>query len=74
MGMFTRVSAALILTLRLTCRIVAATAVVAIHVDFNPHIGGAAIVGVNLAASENCDQRFGGRADLILRIGRKREG
>ena len=55
MGMFTRVSAALILTLRLTCRVVAATAVVAIHVDFNPHIGGAAIVGVNLAASENCD-------------------
>ena len=38
MGMFTRVFAGLILCL--TCRVVAATAVDAIHVDFNPHIGG----------------------------------
>lgn len=42
MGMFTRVSAGLILTLCLTCRVVAATAVDAIHVDLNPLIDSAA--------------------------------
>src|SRR3984957_1890622 len=42
MGMFTRVSAGLILTLCLTCRVVAATAVDAIHVDLNPLLDTAA--------------------------------
>src|SRR3984957_2741748 len=42
MGMFTRVFAGLILILCLTCRVVAATAVDAIHVDLNPLIDSAA--------------------------------